>query len=197
MDLTDEELAFLRWHEIPLDSLFDASGLAGARLKRAMEADGKYFAYNANRCARGHRLKSRAGHCIQCRPASIAFLKRYFAEGYVYVAGSVAGRLLKVGTTQDIGARPDHLNSLRYGGRGDWKIVAYAHTSNSGRVEGEAHGRLAPYAFADDGLRDGRGARSIELFRCNFTDAKDALEQALGGPLMQVDERALERFKFR
>src|SRR3546814_9788370 len=58
-------------------------------LRGAMEAEGKGFAYNTRRCNNGHTLKSRPGHCIQCRPVVIGFLKRHFAEGYVYIAVSV------------------------------------------------------------------------------------------------------------
>lgn len=195
MELDDDQMAYLRWHDIPLDALLNAHGLSGNSLRRAMEAEGKYFAYNTNRCNRGHRLKSRSGHCIQCRPACIAFLKRHFADGYVYIAGSMAGKLLKVGTTQDVRARSNHLNSLRYGGRGDWRVAAYSYTTNAGQVEGEAHVRLARHAFSGE-LRDNRGQRCIELFRCDFAEAKLALEQSLGEPMTHVEAWAMEKFTF-
>ena len=167
---------------------------------KAMRADDKAFAYNASPCQNGgHTLRSRANHCIQCNTARIGYVKRYFAEGYIYIAASPLGRLIKVGTTTDIERRKWQLNRWEYGRQGDWRIVAVVHTDNAGRVEGEAHSRLARYSVEGDYLRAGRRQRCLELFKCNFGDAKEALELALGGVALQIEneEQASIAFNFR
>jgi hypothetical protein len=166
-----------------------------------MEADEKFFAYNVSPCAKaGHRLRTRSGHCIQCSPAAIGFTKRDYSEGHVYIAASPIGRLFKVGTTADLDRRKSQLNDWRYGRQFDWQMVASVRTENAGRIEGNAHGRLARFAVAGDYIRGGRRQRCYELFRCDFSDARDAVQAALEGRaiLSIVDEqRASRAFNFR
>jgi hypothetical protein len=93
--LTNSERVFLYAHDIPGSLLFDVSGLRRVDYVEIMQQRDLLFAYNAKPCqAAGHRLRTRAGHCIVCRPAAIAFIKRYVNPGTVYVAYSPASRLV-------------------------------------------------------------------------------------------------------
>jgi T5orf172 domain len=50
---------------------------------QAREA-GKVLILTSVRCkAMGHRIRTRAGNCAQCNPASIGFTERETANGYV------------------------------------------------------------------------------------------------------------------
>jgi hypothetical protein len=76
-NLTAEQIDFLNSHNISLDKVFDASGFSLSEYKVIMKDQGKQIAYNVAPCQQyGHTLRTRAGHCIQCNPAAIAFIKR-------------------------------------------------------------------------------------------------------------------------
>ena len=40
-------------------------------------SEGKWIGYGANPCQRGNALKTRSGHCPQCKTESIGYLKRH------------------------------------------------------------------------------------------------------------------------
>lgn len=66
--LTKEQKAFLDRVGVPLSRVFDASGMRTAEYKQAMRDLGMWVAYGASPCeAEGHTLRSRTGHCVQCK----------------------------------------------------------------------------------------------------------------------------------
>ena len=85
--LSDADAEFLLGKDIPLSTAFDASGMPTREWKATMKAEGKFVAYGVT-CLRGHSLKTRAGNCIRCNPANIAFARRAAKEGFVYLARS-------------------------------------------------------------------------------------------------------------
>lgn len=200
-DLTDAQIAFLRSQYIPLSKVFDASGIAKADYQSAMKELGKCFAYGVSPCGKGgHTLRTRAGHCIQCDHSKIAYMMRHESRAFIYIAASASGRLIKVGSSINVADRHEKLNRYRYGGQNDWQIIATADCATAGKVELETHRRLAQFATEGDYERAGRRQRCYELFRCNFGDAREALEAALGrtGSVSVPDEaRALAAFNFR
>jgi hypothetical protein len=200
-ELTPEQRTFLAARGIPLSCLFDASGMSKPDYQRAMKEAGKSFAYGVTPCIKGgHRLRTRAGHCIQCDHSKIAYMLRHDAPSTIYIAGSVRGRLLKVGCSNDVQVRRQLLNSYWYGGQFDWQILATAQTPSAGRVEFEVHARLARFHVSGEYVQGGKRRVCYELFRCDFEDAADAVRATLpAGITLRVPnlERATKAFRFR
>jgi len=198
--LTQQQMSFLRSQNIPMSSLFDASGMKRTDYQSTMKAEGKSFAYGVTPCnAEGHTLRTRAGHCIQCDHSKIAFMLRSDAQAYIYIAASVAGRLIKIGSTIDISDRKDKLNRYKYGDQKDWQILASARNSQAGRVEAKVHTRLSQYWVPGEYYPAGKRQKCYELFRCNFTHARDALRAELGKAStvhIPEPERAEAAFQF-
>src|SRR5437016_2824107 len=99
--LTDE-LRFLWRHGFASDDVYDGRGQSQAYRRQAAKAAGKFFVLGEPCRAKGHRLRTRSHHCVQCDPKKIAFQRRYNSPGYVYIAGSMSGRVIKIGTAIDI-----------------------------------------------------------------------------------------------
>lgn len=200
-ELTQEQLAFLTVHGIPLSSVFDASGMRKPAYQAAMEELGKSFAFGVTPCNRAmHRLRTRAGHCIQCDHSKIAYMLRYDAAAYLYIAASLKGKLIKVGCSGDVEQRRGMLNAYRYGGQSDWQILAFADCPAAGRLEFAVHCKLARFQVPGGYYQGGKERRCYELFRCNFADARDAVKSELpeGVHLMvRHEDRALAEFAFR
>lgn len=184
-----------------MSSLFDASGMKKLDYQQRMKADGLNFAFGVTPCgAMGHTLRTRAGHCIQCDHAKIAYMMRHEARGFVYIAGSHSGRLLKIGTSSDVADRRAKLNEYCYGGQADWQILATASCSAAGKVEGVAQSKLAKFSVGGSYMRAGRAQHCYELFRCPFDIARDAVRSSLGkGETLNVPDttRASLAFDFR
>ena len=116
---------------------------------------------------------------MQCDTRKLAFQARYSAEQYVYIAGALSKRLIKVGTCRDRWQRERQLRAESYGGAGDWRVICAIHTENAGAVEHRTHARLSRYAVAADYWKDGFSQTGIELLRCSFSVAKAALIENL------------------
>ena len=200
-EMTQDQLSFLAVHGIPLSYLFDASGMTSSAYQKAMENDGKYFAFGVSGCKRGHHsIRTRAGHCIQCNPIAIAIVLREDADALVYIGGSRGAKLVKVGLTTDVQDRQRNLNVERWAEHSDWRILAFAACSQGGRTERSVHDRLSRWAASCEYVQGGKRHRSYEVFRCNFTDARDALLSIIpdGTRLKIFDETsALTNFNFR
>jgi hypothetical protein len=85
--------------------VYDARGQSGSYWKRRMREENKTVALGAPCGDAGHRLRTRAGHRVQCDPKKLAFQARHSAEQYVYIAGSVSDGLIKIGTCKDVPQR--------------------------------------------------------------------------------------------
>jgi hypothetical protein len=101
MRLTTEQLAFLESQFVPLSRTFDASGMTRREYQDEMKSLDLIVAYGVSACkARGHTLRTRAGHCCQCNTAALAFLLRFEDRGEVYVASSAKQGLTKIGVAK-------------------------------------------------------------------------------------------------
>jgi len=60
-----------------------------------------------------HRLRTRAGHCVQCDIKKLAFLRRHTKPAFVYIAGSLSGRVLKIGSSGAPWTRVERLGPPR------------------------------------------------------------------------------------
>lgn len=178
--LSTEQLAFLAQHKIPADRVYDASGKPNAIYKAEMKSLEALVAYGVTPCGKGgHTLRSRAGHCVQCTPANLSYLRRFDEIGEVYVAESTQGHLVKVGTSVDADFRVGQLNVYQYGGRSDWKLRFKARVGKAGRVEGDAHRRLSTYPAAGSYFKNGDFIDSQEIFSCSVDQAVAAIQTAI------------------
>ncbi len=179
-ELTKEQMSFLRDQKIPLSLMFNASGMRRADYQEVMRAEEKLFAYGVSACAKGgHTLRSRAGTCIQCDTAPIAYTLRHYGAAWVYVAGSLKRTLLKIGSSKDPEARVNELNRTGYGNTTDWDILAKVNCKHAGAVEFAVHKSLDSYFSPDQYQKQGKSQNSYELFRCGYSLARAALHSSL------------------
>jgi len=166
-DLTDDELRFLYTQRIDESAVMDCSSMRPLHYKWAMEEEGYLWCISATYCYNGHRLRSRPGHRIQCDTSRIAFVKRHHEAAYIYIAGSLASKVVKVGNAiwpeRGVGA----LNTRYYGGITDWVIPNHINFESAGKIEFEIHGGLYGYRCG-----------VTEIFRCNYELARKALAEA-------------------
>jgi T5orf172 domain len=179
-NLSSVQLQFLSTHGIPMFRVFDASGMKAKEWKEAMKALDMWVAYGGAKCkAAGHQLRSINSDCLQCRPAAIGYIKRYFEDGQVYVAKSSSAGIFKVGTAKDASSRVDQLNYYVYGGASDWILQDAYSCNTAGKVEFEAHRILASYQYLGTYFKEGEEKECRELFKCSYTQARKAVEGAI------------------
>ena len=176
--LTDEQIEFLGYHGIPLDRVFDASGMRTKDYKDAMRQSESWVAYGVTPCKEaGHTLRSRAGHCIQCDPAKITYIKKNVQGGLIYVAWSDSKGLVKVGVTNNTTKRVALLNSEMYGGAFDWKLMRAWQCDQAGKFEAAAHRELASYTTTGYYLKNDMLTECNELFKCSYQRAVEIVSQ--------------------
>lgn len=184
--LTDEEKSFISQHGIDLSDIYDARG------ENYKEYHGKAKAHDChfviyNKCHNGHRLRTRSGHCIMCRPVNITFQNRESGKGIVYIAKS--GRYCKVGMIENnIDAVQTALNKREYrlnseGGYGeidDWKIVkSWVLNKNAGKIERTAHSILDRFKVEKPYWYSGEYRTTNEMFKCALKTAEEAVITAI------------------
>lgn len=178
--LSRVERDFLSHHQIPLSQVFDARTRPTSHCKDAMAELGAIVAVNTTACQQGgHRMRTRAGHCIVCNPAKIAFIRRHDAPGFVYIARSRLGKLVKVGTSVDLEAREKNLNSYRYGGQKDWEIVHYRKCDKAGLHESLVQKELERFNHPGQYYKENHWQDCYELFACTEEQALSALNKVL------------------
>ena len=57
---------------------------------------------------------------------------RYYEPGYVYIAGSLSVRVLKIGTTVNISSQEKRLRRDRYGSIDDWVLLYHVWVDERG-----------------------------------------------------------------
>ena len=178
--LSIDQLSFLRTQKINRREVFDATGLSKTEYRAKMEASGQHFAYGVEPCgAKKHELRSKTGHCIQCNTARIAFMLHHYRGATVYLAGSVTGRMMKIGQTSNLSKRSGELCKEQYGGASDWEMLTWVQADKAGEVEFDAHERLKAHNVKGSYVRNGQRQDCYELFQCSYLLAKDALAQSL------------------
>lgn len=88
MNFKPDELEFLKRHGVKLEEVHDGQRQSQARRRTEAERLGKTLVLGPPCQAANHRLRTRAGHCVQCDPKKLAYQTRHTAPGYVYIAGS-------------------------------------------------------------------------------------------------------------
>src|SRR3954467_15069268 len=125
---SDEEIGFLARHGYSVEEVYDGRHQSKDERAASAKREGKHLVLagviGRGDCRRkGHRLRTRAGHCIQCNPINIAYQRREDTPGYVYIAGSLSGRVIKIGTTGDLNQRENQMRGEGYGGSKDWIVL--------------------------------------------------------------------------
>lgn len=202
--MTSDEKNFIVQQGLPDELLMDAKGQSVKQIVETMKSNGKVFAYNTTPCDQfGHTIRTRAGHCVMCDTARIAFILRQVSFGTVYIAGSINRQLIKIGTTSSKLIRAESLNRTKYGSQDDWEILFSFRCLNSGTIEFETQKVLKPYMAANiNYLHEGRSQKSNELFRCSYKRAKDSILQVIDELNVEIfgqSEKAfrIEDYNFR
>lgn len=191
--LDKEQKNFLREQKIPFSKVFDATGLSREECKKAMDGTEMSFYSGGTPCFKNnHTLRTKSGHCIQCDTKKIAFQLRSQSKAHVYIAGSVKGRLIKVGTSIDLEDRVFKINTYQYGGYKDWRLLASAFLDKSGRIENHIHQQLKDFQVNGSYWREGREQQCYELFRCDFIRPYKTLS-SLGGKSFRLRCSSLEQ----
>ncbi|MCK1636498.1 hypothetical protein IVA95_02555 [Bradyrhizobium sp. 157] len=181
---SDDEVRFLARHGYSEEDVYDGRHQSKEGRAAAAKEAGKHLVLagviDRGHCrSMGHRLRTRVGHCIQCKPTNIAFQRREDTPGYVYIAGSLSGRVIKIGTTGDLNQRENQMRAealrrvkgldcsflrLRWQG-GEFERAA------SSRVKGNRVYRT----YFKDGIEQG----AVELHLCSFSEALRAMTEHL------------------
>jgi hypothetical protein len=197
MNITEEQLFFLKENNIPLSKVFDATNQKRETYRKSMKALEKLIAINATPCAKyGHTIRTRNGHCCQCNTANIAYIKRHYANGYVYIVGSQEKKVLKVGSTNNIENRVNTLNFENYASINDWKLILYYKCNDMGLIEAEAHNKLQKFQVEKTYIKNGRAQTAYEIFDCNYDVCKIALVNATKDNIIEKYEDELLSKKY-
>jgi len=109
------------------------------------------------------------------------FRDRHYEAGNVYIAGSLSGRVIKIGTAKNMGGYPRYLQNKKYGSLGDWELLYCVWVDDgAGRIEHDARARLQQYKTMRPYKRDGRWQKGREILKCSFSAALEALTNAIG-----------------
>lgn len=106
---------------------------------------------------------------------SDTFRDRYYGPGYVYIAGSLSYRVLKIGTTVNIQHQERRLRRIAYGSIEDWVLLYYVWVEEGGRIEHDARRALKRYRQLRMYDKEGRRQKGREIVNCRFGIALDAL----------------------
>jgi hypothetical protein len=194
--LTTEQEEFLKKYKIPEELLFDAQGEGMTEeLKQTMSENNKAIAYNSESCPKNadHKFKTTNGICPQCDTAKIAVALKEHKPGFVYIAGSRNGKLIKVGFTNDTKDRVKTLNVTltMYAGFDDWEVLYEAKAIAIGRIEKLIQSKLSEYKTSYQFFKSGKLQLATELYLCSFNKAKEAITelQEEGVKFTLVNER--------
>ena len=195
--LSKVEIEFLQLHKVRPEQIFNALGYSKADYRIQMKKNGQIVAFNTTPCnAMGHRLRTRSGHCVMCNSAPLGFQKRNDLSGYVYVAGSKLGKMLKIGFSNNYENREYLLNNQKYGGFNDWIILLVLHGVNGGNLELDLHSKLRKYSTSREYFHDHHYQEGNELFQCSMSKVIEATK-AIELPFVIVVEKDYSEYQFR
>jgi|SRR5690606_15732182 len=158
---------FISDHQISEKILVNANGKTVNSIKYWMKENEIFFVYNTTPCKNGHNIRSRSGHCIVCDVTRIAFVKRSFKNGHLYLFGSKSKQFIKLGmTTENIEDRLQKLNSRGVGGVNDWVVLLSFKVDNTNLHEFNLHKILSPYQVKKSYYQE---TESKEIFRCSYS----------------------------
>lgn len=161
--------------------MFDARDYSQATWFRLIKEAGKTVALGSPCRKAGHRLRSRKGHCVQCDTKILAFAGRYDPKQYLYVAGSLRARLIKIGVCKDLRQRIRQICAERHGDARDWEVIYAVEIERAGEIEGRVLTRLDCFTIHSQYWKNGSLQKSIELRRCSISQALEAMAAEIEG----------------
>ncbi len=174
MKLTKEQKYFLltKFNILP-DEVMDASLMRRSEWIRLIKDSEYEVAAGVDPCTKSitHTIKSRGGHCVFCRPASISFQRRYSSNGEIYVMHSPSKNLVKVGVASSSEERELSLNQAGYGSIKDWNLKFFVYVEKAGEIEKKVHKILSPYNLPIKHFV-GNSFFAREIFSCSVKKAK-------------------------
>lgn len=188
---TNEEINFIRKYGLTPDDFYDGRNQGRNERHDNAKKAGKLYVVSSILCKEGgHRLRTRSGHCIQCKPGNIKYIKRYHTSGVIYLAAtSEKPNWYKVGLVENnkgdasytLSNRQGSLNGEGgYGGVKGWKIVDHFLISgNLGKVEEMIHKELEQYAVRPLYIHSGQQQEAEELFCCSKSIVESAIRKVL------------------
>jgi hypothetical protein len=99
---------------------------------------------------------------------------RNFLPDYLYIAGSLSRRVIKVGKTKSPRRRQQELRRQEYGSIRDWRILYFIRVKNAGQIEDAVLFRLRQND-TEPNADDLSWGNSSEIVPCSFSVALDAL----------------------
>jgi hypothetical protein len=178
LNLNESQREFLFSHDVPLDLIFDATGMANDTYLNVMRCDDKILAFGVSPCAQGHTMRVSSG-CPQCNEKYIEFAMRYKRANYVYIAGSRMQQKIKIGVVtgaNDLQRRIEMLNTNFYADAWDWQLLCHMHAGKYATIiESNTHFTLLKWAETSDCIDSCEELVSREIFSCRYIDAKMAL----------------------
>ncbi|WP_315721172.1 MULTISPECIES: GIY-YIG nuclease family protein [unclassified Bradyrhizobium] len=173
--LTENELSFLRSQGLGPDDVMDVRQLPQWLWFERIKEKGKTIALGSRCRKAGHRLRSTKGHCVQCDTKVLAFAARFGLKQYLYIAGSIQARLIKIGVCKDLSQRIRQICNERHRDARDWEIIYAVEIERAGEFEDRVLARLADYSIYSVYWKDGVLQQSIELRRCSIGQAMEAM----------------------
>lgn len=196
-ELSQIEKEFLKMHNVRPEQIFNAKGVSRTVYRQLMKRNGQIVAFNTTPCiAAGHKIRTRSGHCVMCNSAPLGFQKRSDLSGYVYVAGSIDGKIIKIGFSNDYQNREYHLNNQKYGGHKDWKILLVLHSAFGGNLELQLHAKLKRYSISREYFHSNHYQDGTELFQCSMSKVYEAAVN-LESPFKIVIKKDFTDYQFR
>lgn len=190
--LTKDEIEFLRTQGLTEADVYDGRSQTSAGWKAGVRASGKTVVLGSPCTSKGHRLRTRSGHCAQCDTAKLGYQRRHNTAGYIYIAGSRSAKLIKVGTCVDIDQRVRNLKNQAYGNTSDWVMLFAAHVDAGGKTESDVLARLAKYKVVRMYYKDGKQQEAAEMLKTSFSVALAAMQESLKGANASEIRKALK-----
>lgn|SRR5690554_6145208 len=184
---------FLKRHKLDKSFVFDAKFRSLSEVRVSMKNVGAHFAYNSVRCYKGHTFRDRNNHCVICDSSRISFQLRNSKEGYVYIAGSLIGRMIKIGVAILISDRERSLNKEAYAGYSDWKILYSFRSKNIGQIENLVIDKLICYRTSVPYVHSGCRRVAKEVFFCSFTKMYSTLREIIEKENFMISKELLKK----
>ncbi|WP_269430854.1 GIY-YIG nuclease family protein [Pseudorhodobacter antarcticus] len=109
----------------------------------------------------------------------MAFVTRHNRPGFVYVAASRHGKILKIGNAVDTDQRERNLCNHQYGSFSDWIIIASARVDNRGQTEQAALRAMSHRMIEKTYHKDGKNQVARELIQAPLNEVLSAFALAI------------------
>lgn len=205
--LTKEQEDFIKKHKIAKDLLFDAQGnVLSDELKAEMSANNKVVAYNASGYdgEENFNFQSIGGDWLEADFSKVAIALRENNVGYVYLAGSRKGGLIKVGSSNDKHNSIKGLNlpASRSAGFDDWELLFDVKSTAMGKLERLVHQELSEFKAAYPHEKIAKTQNAAELYRCSYDKARAAIsalegDESLGMVQFNEKKHLISGYQFR